>query len=353
MAKLDRYVAGGVLTATLGVLGVIVALDALSSLIDEMGDITESYTFYDVCWYVGLTLPRRIHEYVPFATLIGSLIGLGRLASSSELVVARAAGMSLGQLAVTVLKPALLVALLGFLVGEYLAPLSEQAAVSHRALAQRSDASFTGRAGTWNRDGNTYIHVAAVQRGGVIFGVTLLTFDDDRQLVRSLRAERGTFLTDHWLLEEVSRTQLTQERAETDRLTTWRWDTQITPELLVLEVVENDSLPVRQLWPYARYLEKQGLLFQDVELAFWRKVLQPLAVAGLVLVAMSFIFGPLREGNMGARIFAGVIVGVVFRISQDFFGPASLIFGFPALLAALLPIGVCWLAGSWLLLRRS
>ena len=60
-----------------------------------------------------------------------------------------------------------------------------------------------------------------------------------------------------------------------------------------------DSLPTLQLWPYAQYLRKQGLMYRDVELAFWRKVLQPLAVAGLVLVAMSFIFGPLREGSLG------------------------------------------------------
>ena len=82
-------------------------------------------------------------------------------------------------------------------------------------------------------------------------------------------------------------------------------------------------------------------------------MLQPLATLGLVLVAMSFIFGPLREGTMGARIFVGVIVGVVFRISQDFFGPASLIFGYDPLVAALVPIAACWLGGTWLLWRRA
>jgi len=353
VAKLDRYIAGAVLTGTFGVLGVLVGLDALSALIDEAGDVRDTYQYSDVVIYVLLTLPRRIHEFVPFAALIGALIGLGRLASSSELVVARAAGVSLTQLAIIVLKPAMLVAALGFVVGEYLSPLTEQMAVSHKALAQRSESSFAGRGGTWNRDGDTFIHVAAVQRGGLIFGVTLMTFDQDKQLTSTLRAERGTFLEGYWLLEDVSRSHLTPEQVTTDQLTTWRWDTDISPDLLVLEVVDTSSLPVAQLWPYARYLERQGLIYRDVELAFWRKVLQPLAVAGLVLVAMSFIFGPLREGNMGARIFAGVLVGVVFRISQDFFGPASLIFGFPALFAALIPILVCWFAGGWLLTRKA
>jgi lipopolysaccharide export system permease protein len=294
-----------------------------------------------------------LYEFVPFAALIGALIGLGRLASASELVVARAAGASMVTLALTVLKPTLLFALAGFLVSEFITPITEQVAISERALAQRSDSNFVGRGGTWNRDGSTYIHVAAVQRGGLIFGVTLLTYGESRELASSLRADRGTFMGDHWLLENVSRNIIGSEQIETDQATLLRWDTEITPDLLVLEVVDNESLPSAQLWSYARFLKAQGLSSADVELAFWRKVFQPLAAGGLVLVAISFIFGPLREGNMGARIFAGVIVGVVFRISQDFFGPASLLYGIPAVVAAAVPIGVCWLAGGWLLLRRA
>lgn len=353
MRKLRRYISGAVLSATAAVLVVLVGLDALSSVVDESQDISESYGFLQVLQYVALTLPRRIHEFVPFAALIGALVGLGRLASGSELVVIRAAGVPMQALALAVLQPALIAALFGFLVGEFVSPGAEQMAISQRALAQRNDSSVTGRHGTWNRDGRTFIHADAVQRGGVIFGVTLLTYDEQRSLVRALYANRGTYFDDHWLLEDVRETRLSETATEVTEFTVWRWETDITPNLLVLEAVEPDSLPVKQLWPYARYLKRQGLMSGDIELAFWRKVLQPLAIAGLVLVAMSFIFGPLRDGSMGARIFAGVIVGVVFRISQDFFGPASLIFGFAPLVAALAPIAICWLAGGLLLWRRQ
>ena len=61
----------------------------------------------------------------------------------------------------------------------------------------------------------------------------------------------------------------------------------------------------------------QGLLANDIELAFWNKVLQPLSCR--VGYSRHVIhFGPLRETNMSSRIFAGVLAGVVFRISQDF-----------------------------------
>jgi lipopolysaccharide export system permease protein len=252
-----------------------------------------------------------------------------------------------------VLKPALVMALFGFAVGEFVAPHSEQLAMSHRALAQRSESAVAGRFGAWNRDGNTFIHVDAVQRGGVAYGVTLLTFDDEYRLVRSLVAERGTHAGDHWMLEQVRSTHVQEGGTAIQRDTLWRWDTAITPQLLTLDVVDPETLPILQLWPYARYLQRQGMVFVDIELAFWRKVFQPLATLALVLVAMSFIFGPLREGTMAARVFIGIIVGVTFRISQDFFGPASLIFGYDPLLAALSPIAACGLGGMWLLWRRA
>jgi lipopolysaccharide export system permease protein len=353
MRKFDYYLGRSVLVATLAVLALLTGLDSLISIIDESDDIGNGYEFGDVLIYVGYTVPRRIHEFVPFAGLIGGLVALGRLAASSELVVLRASGVSLGGIAAMVLKPALIMAVFGFAVGEFVAPHAEQLAMSHRALAQRSESAVAGRFGAWNRDGNTFIHVDAVQRGGIAYGVTLLTFDDDHRLVRSLIAERGTYADNYWMLEQVSSTHLEDGSTSVQEETLWRWDTDITPDLLTLDVVEPETLPILQLWPYARYLQRQGMVFVDIELAFWRKLLQPLATLALVLVAMSFIFGPLREGTMAARVFVGIIVGVVFRISQDFFGPASLIFGFDPLLAALSPIAVCWFGGLWLLWRRA
>ena len=353
MHKFDWYVGRAVLMSTLAVLLLLVGLDALTSVVDETDDMGEGYGFSNILVYVGYTLPRRVHEFVPFAALIGALIGLGRLATTSELVVMRAAGVSLTGIALMALKPALLVAVMGFSVGEFIAPHSEQLAMSYRALAQRSESSVAGRFGAWNRDGNTFVHVDAVQRGGVAYGLTLLSFTQDRRLSTMLVAERATHAGDHWMLEQVQLTQLDAEQTRVEETTLRRWDTAITPQLLTLDVVAPETLPILQLWPYAQYLKQQGMVYVDIELAFWRKVLQPLATLGLVLVAMSFIFGPLREGTMGARVFIGVIVGVVFRISQDFFGPASLIFGYDPLVAAVVPISVCWIGGLWLLWRRA
>ena len=352
MRRLDRYVGTTVLASILLVLAIIVGLDALAAFIDESQKITESYTFLDVSKYVLLTIPGRIYEYVPFAALIGCLIGLGQLASSSEIVVMRSAGVSIARLVWIVMQPTLLVAGAGFLVGEYLAPQAEQIAQSQKAIAQSRGKEIPGSHGAWNREGNTFMSFNAVETNGVVHGINLLQFDDSRQLQSALRAERAAFQGDHWTMENVVETSFTSWETKQSLHATLHWDTGITPELLTMVAVAPEHLPIEDLYRYSRYLQQQGLDSDDYRLALWRKVLQPLAIAGLVLVAISFIFGPLRDGTMGFRIFAGVIIGIMFRTLQDLLGPASLVFGFSPIYAALFPIVICLLAGA-MMLRKA
>ena len=142
MKRLDRYLLHSLLWAILGVLVILVGLDALSDLIDGLGDLSETYGFSDLLIYIALTLPRRVEEFVPYATLIGALFGLGKLASSSELTIVRSAGVSMPRLALMAIKPALIVALLGFCVGEYVARAgggeSASAGLSQRPKSCRS-----------------------------------------------------------------------------------------------------------------------------------------------------------------------------------------------------------------------
>jgi lipopolysaccharide export system permease protein len=196
------------------------------------------------------------------------------------------------------------------------------------------------------------MHFNALDAEGVVYGVQLLQFDKSLELRSALRAARALYLGDHWMLEDVAKTDFSSWETTRSSHQQLRWDTGITPEVLTLEVVSPSQLSVSNLYRYSRYLAQQGLDSDDYQLALWRKLLQPVAVGALVLVAISFIFGPLRDGTMGFRIFAGVIIGIVFSTSQDLLGPASLVFGFSPLYAAIIPTALCLIAGV-LMLRRA
>ena len=352
MRKLDRYIGSHVLLGILAVLGVIVGLALLFAFIDELGDVKGSYGTLDAAIYVLLTTPSRIYEMLPMAALIGCLIGLGTLASSSELTIMRAAGVSLGRIVVAVMKPMLLLMLVGVLIGEYVAPWSENIAQATRSSAQGGGEAQSSKRGLWHRQGDEFVHINAVQPSGLLLGVTRYRFDDKRQLQSASFARRASYDGADWLLSNVTTTHFRGDHTEVTKAAEERWDVQLTPQLVGTVVMEPDALSVSGLWRYIHYLGNQGLNNGRYWLAFWTKVLQPVVTVALVLLAISFIFGPLRSVTLGQRIFTGVIVGFVFRILEDLLGPASQVFGFSPLLAVVVPAGVCALAGL-LLLRRA
>ncbi|KEA64824.1 putative Permease [Marinobacterium lacunae] len=350
--RLELYIARHVLAAIAVVLLIVVGLDLLSALIDELDRLSDRYQFGAMLQYLALTIPRRIYEMLPLSALVGCLIGLGSLASQSELTVMRAAGFSTARIVLGVFKPVLLLMLLELTLGQFIAPATERLALSGRAVALASDGILRANEGAWHRDGNEFIHIAAVEPGGVIHGITRYQYGDDEGLLRSSYARIGKASDDGWILQDVRETRFVDGRTEARQLEEEHWITGLSPGLLSVIIVDPVDLSITGLARYSGYLEEQGVNSDNYRLAFWGKLLQPLSIAALVLIGVSFIFGPLRNVTAGQRVIAGVIGGVCFKFAQDILGPASSVFGFPPLLAVSLPILICFAVG-FLLLRRA
>ncbi|MEM8942012.1 MAG: LPS export ABC transporter permease LptG [Pseudomonadota bacterium] len=353
MRLIDAYLAALVWKTTLLVLFVIVGIDALSAFIDEAGSRSARWGFEQIGEYVLLTLPSRCYEYIPFAALVGSMIGLGQLASTGELVALRAAGLSKSRLIRTVLVQAILLAAIGFAVGEYVAPLTEQRAQSLRSVALYNNRQNNAEYGIWQRDGRSFMHVGALTADRDIFGVSIYQLNGDGVIEQIISAEYGVFEDGGWRLSDIETTFFAEDEIRTAVTESEYLSSNVTPQILTLENVEPEQLALNDLMGYSRFLRAQGDDAAEFELATWKKVLQPLAVAALVFVSVSFVFGPLRDGTLGFRLFAGVMLGVLFRLAQDLLGPASLVFGFPPVYAAAIPIALLFVLGSLLLFRSN
>lgn len=388
MRKINRYISRSVASAIGMVLLVLMALFFIAALIDEMDGLRANYTAVEMLIYICFTMPRRLYEIIPYACLIGCLVGLGMLASSSELVIVRAAGVSTSRITWMVLKPVLGFILLAIALGEFVIPYTDQVGESRKAIKLNKPQAKAEQGSMWNREGDEFMHFNAVLPNGVLYGVTRYQFDDERHLMSASFSEQAIYQKGYWQeeniavtyfetpealelpdvgnkLEESSRdanlVQMADDAAKTIRprdlvtrsetLPSRRWETPLTPALLNIVVAEPETLSIRNLHYYINYLKEQGLGSSDYSLAYWEKVLQPVATVSLVLIAISFIFGPLREVTMGQRIFTGVVFGVVFRLVQSLLGPSSVVFGFAPIIAVAIPILLCALLGLYLLNR--
>lgn len=353
MKRLDRYIAEQVLSAVFVILLIVVGLDLIFEFVEQADDINERYRFADVLIYLILRVPSRVYEFLPLASLVGCLVGLGMLASNSELTVMRAAGISVQRIVMAVLKPAMLLAVLALILGEYVVPKTEQMAQSSRALAQSAGQALRSQYGVWHRENDLFIHINVVEPDGKIHGVTRYRFNEQRQMVESSFAKTGVYTADGWILDNVAKTNFFEDHTSIQQVGQEKWQSGLTPTLLSVIVVDPMDLSITGLWSYSGYLSEQGLDPNQYLLAFWSKVLQPAGIFALVLVAISFIFGPLRSVTVGQRIIAGVIVGLVFKFSQDLLGPASTVIGFTPLLATVVPIVMFLLLGLFLLRKAG
>ncbi len=351
MKILRRYIWWSVLVPALGVIGVLVVLDGLFSYIAELEGLRANYQAWQAFEFIVTTMPRRIYEFLPMAILLGALIGLGMLASSGELTVIRAAGVSVGKVTRLALRPAILLLLVGLLLGEYVVPYSEQLAQSNRAVAEGKGEAISSRHGFWHREGNEFLHINAVDTEGVLYGVTRFAFNEERELERALFIEEARYQGGEWHTRGVHGSELAADKVTTFEEDSIAWDTGLTPEFLAVAAVKPEHLALSKLWEYITYLQEQQLEAAEYQLTFWQKILQPLAILGMVLIAISFIFGPLREVPMSLRLTTGIIAGLLFHYGQQFVGHMSMVFHVSPVAAAAAPPVLCCILGVWLLLR--
>lgn len=354
MTKLDRYVGKTVLMATLVVILVIVGLDAVFTLVDELDQLKGAYGIVEALEFMGLRLPRRAYEYMPMACLIGCLAGLGGMAANSELTVMRAAGLSVSRIIWSVIKPVALLMVLSIAVAEYAIPTLERIAQSQKAVAQGKDELMSNKGkGYWHREGNQFMRFTAVEPNGVLHGITLFYFDDERNLLRVIRSKRAIYQRDYWQMQNVSELLISDEATREQTYESRVWDSGLTPQSLSVVMIEPRDMSITNLYDYAKYLEAQDLNADNYLLSFWKKVTQPLGTFALVILGAAFIFGPLRQVTAGSRIFSGILVGLVYKYLEEILAPASIVLGFEPILASIIPIVLSASVGIYLLRKAG
>ena len=353
--RLSGYIGVNVMSAIAVALVAIVGLDVVAGIIDQMGDIKRNYQFVDVLIYTATKLPSTIYEYTPLASLIGCLVGLGMLATNSEVIVMRAAGVSLFRIVLLVFKPVVVFILLAALIGEYFSPYLDQLADSKREYLRKGESALDSTSGFWAKEGDEFIHFNAVFPGGVLFGVTRYRLNEQRELEEASFSSRATFNNTEgfWVEENVSSTLFVEQQTYTRKWVTRNWKTELTPEVLTLKILPAEALSASSLNDHIDYLEQRKADSAKYRLAFWSKVLQPLAIFGLVLVGIAFVFGPLRQATVGFRVFVGVLFGISFKLLSDILGPLSIVFEMPPVLAVFAPIVICFAIGLFLLKRAG
>ncbi|MEO1574521.1 MAG: LPS export ABC transporter permease LptG, partial [Pseudomonadota bacterium] len=334
-----RYLVTTMLGATGLVLMVLLGLAAFVNFAGQLDNVGEgSYTIVDALIYVVLIIPQQAYEMLPVASLIGALLGLGALASNSEMTVLRASGVSIWRLARSVAIGGLALTVLAGALGELIAPPAEQYAKRYRAQQLNRDVDFSGGQGGWIKDGNVIVNGGAAFSGDPDSGVRIYRFNDDGRLLSVGRAAMAE-VSEHqtWLLTDYGESSFSPAGVATrnEPLATQR--SLLSPELVRLSIVEPDQLSGRRLARYVDYLRSNGLSSDRYEIARWSRIASVVTVFLMSLLALPFVFGSLRSSGAGTRLVIGVLFGVAYYLVSQTLANSGTVYGLNPVLTAFSP----------------
>lgn len=348
--------AGWILGIFIGVQLLVFVIDAIEMLRSNGG--REGLTVATIIAASALRVPALMEQVLPFTVLLGSITAFVTLSRGSELMIARAAGLSVWQFSL----PALLFALgLGVFSSTVYNPLATYAHNLSADLLVDGRASLMttflsgGSSPSWTRqrtgDGNAVLHTAGVSNGGrTILQPVFWVFDAEGMLEKRVEARVGRLEANRWRLSNVVVTERggVPERRDSDFL-----PTQLTAEQVAGGLGSPESISFWQLPSAIEQANASSLPAYRFGLQFQSLLARPLLLASMVLIAATVSLGFQRHGGGERMILGGVVAGFVLYVVVEVarsLGSEGLV---PPVLAAWAPSVIAMLLGSTVLLFRE
>lgn len=347
-----KHVVSTTLVAMLGATLLLSGLQVLFTYLGELSDVKGDYTAGKALLYVLWGAPYYLYEIIPIAALIGAVVGLGSMASNSELVVMRAAGISLWRIVAWVMRSAVILVIISLALSEWVIPYTSEQA--KKVKDQQYAAKLGEVRGYWTKEDNQFVYIDYANAQGQLRHIQAMTFSEDYYLNQWLNAKQGQFVQEgQWRLSDVMQTKLQDNNAYQQQIAERDLNLALKPEYVHMVTMDADDLSPSQLVNLMQYMSQYGQVPKPYQLAFWQKIMSPFALMALVLIACSFIFGPLRQQSMGFRLVIALFTGLGFFYLQDFLGYASLVYSPSPAWFVCVPIVLMFMIGAYLLHRAK
>ena len=352
MKRLELYIAKTVLASIALVTLMLAGLQIFMLFVDQLDSLGKGdYGIFQALCFVLLQMPYHVYLFFPMASLLGCLIGLGVMANHHELVVMRAAGMSIGQVTIAVLKASLLLIILVSIFSETLMPYLVRFANDRKAETISGGQALRTGNGVWMRNHNDFLNIHVIRPNNLLEGVYQFHFDNTHHLRFSRKIASIDYVHGIWKAHHIIETVIEDNQTKIRRLPEMNWDVSLKPSILHVTGSEPDEMTLQQLYHYLHAQKKSHQSALNYQLVFWQRIIQPFTTVIMMVLAIPFVFGPLRSSTMGSKLLAGATMGFGFHIINRFFGSFSMVYQFPPEIAAIGPTCLFALLGLYLMQR--
>jgi lipopolysaccharide export system permease protein len=311
-------------------------------------------------------MPAYAYELMPIAALIGTIYVMAQLAARSEFTVMRASSLSMARAIGLLMRIAAVLAVATFVLGEFAAPKATDFRENFKRRIQGAALSAEFRSGLWAKDvlrdpaskqviGSRFLNAGRVDPDGSVHDVHVFEFDGSMKLLARIAADRAEFLRDGtWRLYQVEEMRLKSLAAQTERRQpevverrkqeTSVMQSDITPDILAVLLADPKKMSAVNLAQFSRHLQENRQRSDQYEIALWNKLLYPIAVLVMMILALPFAYVQARSGSLSLKVFSGIMIGLLFHLVNNLFSHIGLLNTWPPILTALTPSALFLLA---------
>jgi len=354
----DRYIAKTLLSFTIIVLVVWTSIYSFFNFLAELNTVgKDGYTILSALTYIILQLPEVAYKQASPIILLGCILGMGHLATTGQLLIFRVSGASILKITQLTLKNSLIFVLFFICIGEFLAPISSNLAKSSKSNAMGNLSASINPNGFWIRDGDNFINVRRNIDGTLFSGITVIEVNSLNKIERVIKSENAIFDGDSL---DMSGTEIfsIDESSSFNRISLKErnsYDKTVSFDQDLIDSLEKEpeDLSTWTLIKQIRFLSDNKLRSGVFEVELYKRLIQPITLISMILLAMLFIFGSSRDVTLGRKIFFGVALGLSFEMLSRVASAMALGLDFSPFLSSILPSIVIMFIAVILLLKKS
>jgi len=354
----DHYIAKTILSYTLVVMVVWLSIYSFFNFLSELNSVgTLNYSIFEAIKYILLRIPEVAYDQAPVLILLGCILGIGHLASTGQLLILRVSGLSILKITWITIKNAMAFLIILILIGETFAPVLIQFAENERSRALGQSTISGGQDGFWIRDGDNFINVENNIDGNLFSGITVIEVNKNKEISRLVNSESGIFDGESLSLNEtdifsINRDGNFEQITIKDR-NNYNKKVAFDQELISSLEKEPEDLSIITIIKQIRFLKENKLRFGVFQIELYSRLVQPISLIAMILLAMIFIFESNRDITLGRKIFLGVALGLSFELISRLGGAISLSLEFSPFLSSFVPSLLAIIIASSILINKS
>ena len=354
----DRYIANTLLTYSIVVLLVWLSIYSFFNFLAELNTVgTVNYTILEAFKYIVLQLPEVAYDQVSPVILLGCVLGMGHLATTGQLIILRASGISILKITWLTLKNAIIFLIFLTLIGELVAPTLTTYAENERSNALGQNSLSSSQDGFWIRDGDNFINVENNVDGSLFNGITVIELNKSNKIERVIESKSAIFdgqniNMDSTNIFSINSTNLFDDIALKER-NLYKKRVAFDQDLIDSLEKEPKDLTTLTIVKQIQFLTDNKLRAEVFEVELYKRLVKPITLVAMILLAMLFIFGSTRDATLGRKIFFGVVIGLSFELISRIGGALALSLNFSPLLSTFVPAIAIMIIATIALINKS